>query len=171
MPEKTTRKFWGSTKEAGFAAFDNAMMKSGRPSCRPATFGFQRFPTLWPARFVGTISAQHGLEEMKNPKSCRPATFRRTTSKAALPAPSPPARLIFGDCFAYACAQHLAQPLMLKGTNFPYKESRPPKRPPECEGDALSGQGQGACWAFRSISRPRRTPGFRTLRIAELRSL
>jgi len=29
-----------------------------------------------------------------------------------------PARLNFGDCFAYACATHLNQPLMFKGTDF-----------------------------------------------------
>ncbi|TIQ37076.1 MAG: type II toxin-antitoxin system VapC family toxin [Mesorhizobium sp.] len=30
-----------------------------------------------------------------------------------------PARLNFGDCFAYACARHFAQPLMFKGADFP----------------------------------------------------
>ncbi|MER8823816.1 type II toxin-antitoxin system VapC family toxin [Mesorhizobium sp. M0991] len=30
-----------------------------------------------------------------------------------------PARLNFGDCFAYACARHFDQPLMFKGANFP----------------------------------------------------
>lgn len=30
-----------------------------------------------------------------------------------------PARLNFGDCFAYACARHLAEPLMFKGADFP----------------------------------------------------
>jgi ribonuclease VapC len=30
-----------------------------------------------------------------------------------------PARLKFGDCFAYACARHLGEPLMFKGTDFP----------------------------------------------------
>ncbi|WP_352913443.1 type II toxin-antitoxin system VapC family toxin [Mesorhizobium sp. M1348] len=30
-----------------------------------------------------------------------------------------PARLNFGDCFAYACARHLDQPLMFKGADFP----------------------------------------------------
>ena len=30
-----------------------------------------------------------------------------------------PARLNFGDCFAYACARHLGQPLMFKGGDFP----------------------------------------------------
>ena len=29
------------------------------------------------------------------------------------------ARLNFGDCFAYACARHLAEPLMFKGADFP----------------------------------------------------
>jgi ribonuclease VapC len=29
------------------------------------------------------------------------------------------ARLNFGDCFAYACARHLGEPLMFKGTDFP----------------------------------------------------
>lgn len=29
------------------------------------------------------------------------------------------ARLNFGDCFAYACARHFAQPLMFKGADFP----------------------------------------------------
>lgn len=29
------------------------------------------------------------------------------------------ARLNFGDCFAYACARHLGEPLMFKGTAFP----------------------------------------------------
>ena len=29
-----------------------------------------------------------------------------------------PARLNFGDCFAYACARHLDQPLMFKGGDF-----------------------------------------------------
>lgn len=29
-----------------------------------------------------------------------------------------PARLNFGDCFAYACARHFAQPLMFKGADF-----------------------------------------------------
>ncbi len=29
-----------------------------------------------------------------------------------------PARLNFGDCFAYACARHLGQPLMFKGGDF-----------------------------------------------------
>lgn len=29
-----------------------------------------------------------------------------------------PARLNFGDCFAYACARHLAEPLMFKGADF-----------------------------------------------------
>ncbi|MER9676165.1 MULTISPECIES: type II toxin-antitoxin system VapC family toxin [unclassified Mesorhizobium] len=30
-----------------------------------------------------------------------------------------PARLNFGDCFAYACARHFDQPLMFKGADFP----------------------------------------------------
>ncbi len=30
-----------------------------------------------------------------------------------------PARLNFGDCFAYACARHYGQPLMYKGADFP----------------------------------------------------
>jgi ribonuclease VapC len=30
-----------------------------------------------------------------------------------------PARLNFGDCFAYACARHFGQPLMFKGADFP----------------------------------------------------
>ncbi|MCP3395339.1 type II toxin-antitoxin system VapC family toxin [Bradyrhizobium sp. CCGB12] len=30
-----------------------------------------------------------------------------------------PARLNFGDCFAYACARYLGEPLMFKGTDFP----------------------------------------------------
>jgi ribonuclease VapC len=30
-----------------------------------------------------------------------------------------PAQLNFGDCFAYACARHLGQPLMFKGADFP----------------------------------------------------
>lgn len=30
-----------------------------------------------------------------------------------------PARLNFGDCFAYACAQHFGEPLMFKGSDFP----------------------------------------------------
>lgn len=30
-----------------------------------------------------------------------------------------PAGLNFGDCFAYACARHLGQPLMFKGRDFP----------------------------------------------------
>jgi ribonuclease VapC len=30
-----------------------------------------------------------------------------------------PAKLNFGDCFAYACARHLGQPLMFKGADFP----------------------------------------------------
>ncbi len=29
-----------------------------------------------------------------------------------------PARMNFGDCFAYACARHLAEPLMFKGADF-----------------------------------------------------
>src|SRR5258708_35709393 len=29
------------------------------------------------------------------------------------------ASLNFGDCFAYACARHLGQPLMFKGGDFP----------------------------------------------------
>lgn len=29
-----------------------------------------------------------------------------------------PARLNFGDCFAYACARHFGQPLLFKGTDF-----------------------------------------------------
>lgn len=29
-----------------------------------------------------------------------------------------PARLNMGDCFAYACARHLKQPLLYKGTDF-----------------------------------------------------
>ena len=31
-----------------------------------------------------------------------------------------PARLNFGDCFAYACARHFGQPLMFKGKDFPH---------------------------------------------------
>ena len=30
-----------------------------------------------------------------------------------------PARLNFGDCFAYACARYLGKPLMFKGADFP----------------------------------------------------
>lgn len=30
-----------------------------------------------------------------------------------------PARLNFGDCFAYACARHFKVPLMFKGVDFP----------------------------------------------------
>lgn len=30
-----------------------------------------------------------------------------------------PARLNFGDCFAYACARHHGEPLMFKGSDFP----------------------------------------------------
>jgi ribonuclease VapC len=30
-----------------------------------------------------------------------------------------PAKLNFGDCFAYACARHFGQPLLFKGGDFP----------------------------------------------------
>ncbi|MBW7967177.1 type II toxin-antitoxin system VapC family toxin [Bradyrhizobium sp. BR 10261] len=30
-----------------------------------------------------------------------------------------PAGLYLGDCFAYACARHLGEPLMFKGADFP----------------------------------------------------
>lgn len=30
-----------------------------------------------------------------------------------------PARLNFGDCFAYGCARYLGEPLMFKGADFP----------------------------------------------------
>lgn len=33
-----------------------------------------------------------------------------------------PARLNFGDCFAYACARHLNVPLMFKGSDFPHTD-------------------------------------------------
>ena len=33
-----------------------------------------------------------------------------------------PARLNFGDCFAYACARHFGQPLMFKGGDFPHTD-------------------------------------------------
>jgi len=29
-----------------------------------------------------------------------------------------PARLNFGDCFAYACSRYFAEPLMFKGADF-----------------------------------------------------
>ena len=33
-----------------------------------------------------------------------------------------PARLNFGDCFAYACARHFGQPLLFKGSDFPHTD-------------------------------------------------
>lgn len=33
-----------------------------------------------------------------------------------------PARLNFGDCFAYACARCLGQPLLFKGADFPHTD-------------------------------------------------
>jgi hypothetical protein len=174
MPEKRPVKFWGSTKEAGFAAFSNAIMKSCRPSCRPATFGFQAFPALWPARSVGTISAQHGLEEIKNPKK---VAGRQLFGG---PRQRPPCRSISSGPAYFRgllrlCVRPASRPAprpMLKGTDFPYKDSSPLSDRRNGRELRFSGQGEGACWAFRSISRPaRRTPGFRTLRIAELRSL
>jgi ribonuclease VapC len=33
-----------------------------------------------------------------------------------------PANLNFGDCFAYACARNLGQPLMFKGGDFPQSD-------------------------------------------------
>jgi ribonuclease VapC len=36
-----------------------------------------------------------------------------------------PARLNMGDCFAYACAQHLGEPLLFKGGDFPLTDIEP----------------------------------------------
>jgi ribonuclease VapC len=36
-----------------------------------------------------------------------------------------PARLNMGDCFAYACARHLGQPLLFKGGDFPLTDIEP----------------------------------------------
>lgn len=36
-----------------------------------------------------------------------------------------PAALNFGDCFAYACAKHLAVPLLYKGDDFPQTDMDP----------------------------------------------
>lgn len=33
-----------------------------------------------------------------------------------------PAKLNFGDCFAYACARHLREPLMFKGADFSHTD-------------------------------------------------
>jgi hypothetical protein len=150
MPEKRPVKFWGSTKEAGFAAFSNAIMKSCRPSCRPATFGFQAFPALWPARSVGTISAQHGLEEIKNPKKIAGRQL------FGGPRQRPPCRSISSGPAYFRgllrlCVRPASRPAprpMLKGTDFPYKDSRPPKRPPEWEGAALFRTRGGAMLGF-----------------------
>jgi ribonuclease VapC len=30
-----------------------------------------------------------------------------------------------GDCFAYACARHLGQPLLFKGSHFPLTDIEP----------------------------------------------
>jgi hypothetical protein len=55
-------------------------------------------PDSWP-RPAGTLSARHGLEEMENPESCRPATFPWMYSKRD--AHRHPARLNFEGCFAH----------------------------------------------------------------------
>jgi ribonuclease VapC len=36
-----------------------------------------------------------------------------------------PARLNMGDCFAYACARHLGEPLLFKGNDFPLTDIEP----------------------------------------------
>jgi ribonuclease VapC len=36
-----------------------------------------------------------------------------------------PARLNMGDCFAYACARHLGEPLLFKGGDFPLTDIEP----------------------------------------------
>jgi ribonuclease VapC len=36
-----------------------------------------------------------------------------------------PAQLNMGDCFAYACARHLGEPLMFKGSDFPLTDVEP----------------------------------------------
>jgi ribonuclease VapC len=36
-----------------------------------------------------------------------------------------PAKLNFGDCFAYACARHYAQPLLYKGSDFALTDITP----------------------------------------------
>ena len=36
-----------------------------------------------------------------------------------------PAQLNMGDCFAYACARHLGEPLMFKGGDFPLTDIEP----------------------------------------------
>jgi ribonuclease VapC len=36
-----------------------------------------------------------------------------------------PARLNMGDCFAYACARHLGEPLLFKGSDFPLTDIEP----------------------------------------------
>ena len=35
------------------------------------------------------------------------------------------AALNFGDCFAYACARHLGEPLLFKGNDFPLTDIEP----------------------------------------------
>jgi ribonuclease VapC len=36
-----------------------------------------------------------------------------------------PAHLNMGDCFAYACARHLGEPLLFKGSDFPLTDIEP----------------------------------------------
>jgi hypothetical protein len=53
---------------------------------------------------------------------------------------------------------------MLKGTDFPHKESRPPKRPPKWEGATLPDKGRGMLRFRVDLARARgefRAPGRR----------
>jgi hypothetical protein len=131
MPEKTTRKFWASTKDAGFAAVNNAMMNASA-KLPAGNFRLSVLSGLIACEACWNLLGTALPRRNENPKSCRPATFRRTKSKAALPdARSSPGPAHFGNWLCLLCAKHFARPLILKGTHFLDKESRPPKRPPE----------------------------------------
>ena len=66
MPEKTTRKFWASTKEAGFAAVNNTMMNSvGQVADRQLS----AFSPFRPYGLRGLLEPPRPARARKNEKS------------------------------------------------------------------------------------------------------
>jgi hypothetical protein len=66
MPEKTTRKFWASTKEAGFAAVNNTMMNS---VAQVAGRQLSAFIPFRPCGLLGLLEPLGPARARKNEKS------------------------------------------------------------------------------------------------------
>lgn len=110
------------------AAFSEVIAKADR--CRisavswvetAVVMGGDRDPLT--SRDVDELMADAGIEIM--PVTVEQAQMARAAYRDFGKGSGHPARLNFGDCFAYALAQWLREPLLYKGEDFGHTDVRP----------------------------------------------